>query len=102
MKKDQVKVGGVYAAKVSDRIVPLRIDREHANGGWVGTNQNTGKEVRIKSAQRLRGAWRPARTAKAQKTVKVGDHMLLDDAARFRKACLPDGTAARGKFELAG
>ncbi len=80
MKKDQVKVGAVYAAKVSDKVVPVRIDREHASGGWVGTNQNTGKEVRIKSAQRLRGPWRPARTVRAQKTVKVGDHMLLGDA----------------------
>jgi len=55
MKKDDVKVGQEYLVKVSDRVVPVRIDAEHASGkGWVGTNIVTGRQVRIKSAQRLR------------------------------------------------
>jgi len=57
MKKDEVKVGGVYAAKVSGKIVPVHIAGESPHGGWDGTNINTGKAVRIKSAQRLRGLW---------------------------------------------
>ena len=57
MKKDEVKVGGVYTVMVSDKLVPVRIDAEHASGkGWVGTNVQTGRQVRVKSAQRLRGA----------------------------------------------
>jgi len=56
MKKDEVEVGGVYAAKVSDKLVPVRIESESPHGGWNGTNLRTGKTVRIKSAQRLRGA----------------------------------------------
>ncbi|MHC4406393.1 MAG: winged helix-turn-helix domain-containing protein [Planctomycetota bacterium] len=55
MKKDEVKIGGVYAAKVSDKVVSVRIDAENPHGGWDGTNLTTGKKVRIKSAQRLRG-----------------------------------------------
>jgi len=54
MKKDQIRLGGVYAAKVSDSVVPVRLDKESAHGGWDGTNLKTGKAVRIKSAQRLR------------------------------------------------
>ena len=43
--------------KVSDKVVPVRIDAEHASGrGWVGTNVVTGRQVRIKSPQRLRAA----------------------------------------------
>jgi HB1, ASXL, restriction endonuclease HTH domain len=57
MKKDEVKVGGTYAVKVSDKVVPVRIEAESPHGGWVGTNQETGKQVRIKSVQRLRGEW---------------------------------------------
>ena len=57
MKKSDVKIGGTYAAKVSDKVVPVRIDAENTHGGWDGTNQATGKKVRIKSAQRLRGPW---------------------------------------------
>jgi hypothetical protein len=54
MKASEVKVGGVYTAKVSEKVVPVRIVREHQSGGWVGKNEVTGKEVRIRSARRLR------------------------------------------------
>ena len=56
MKKDEVRIGGVHAAKVSDRMVTVRLESENPHGGWNGTNLKTGKAVRIKSAQRLRGA----------------------------------------------
>ena len=64
MKKNEVKVGGMYVAKVSDRIVTVRIDSTHSKGGWNATNTRTGKRIRIKSAQRLRG--------EARKTTKAG------------------------------
>jgi hypothetical protein len=54
MKKDEITIGGTYLAKVSNRVVPVRIDAENAHGGWDATNLLTGKKVRIKSAQRLR------------------------------------------------
>ncbi len=53
MKKDEVKVGGMYVAKVSDKLVAVRIDSTHSKGGWNATNTATGKRIRIKSAQRL-------------------------------------------------
>ena len=54
MKKADVKIGGVYAAKVSGNLVRVRIDREVAYGkGWEGTNLATGRQVRIKTAARL-------------------------------------------------
>ena len=58
MKKHEVKVGGRYVAKVSDKLTLVRIDRENPHGGWDATNEKTGKPVRIKSAQRLRSAVR--------------------------------------------
>ncbi len=54
MKKDEVAIGRTYMAKVSDKVVPVRIDLEHPRQGWFGTNQVTNKRVHIKSAQRLR------------------------------------------------
>ena len=55
MKKNEVKVGGLYHAKVSDKLVTVRIDSSNTHGGWNATNTRTGKRIRIKSAQRLRG-----------------------------------------------
>ncbi len=54
MKKNAVHLGEQYIAKVSGNLVPVRIDAENPHGGWDGTNTETGRKVRIKSAQRLR------------------------------------------------
>jgi hypothetical protein len=60
MKKSEVTIGGQYKAKVTDKVVTVEILAENPNGGWDAKNLATGKKVRIKSAQRLRG---PAATA---------------------------------------
>ena len=65
MKKDQIKIGGLYTAKVSDKLVAVRIDSTHSAGGWMATNTATGKVVRIKSAQRLRSAAKGGAKAEA-------------------------------------
>ncbi|MBI1338065.1 MAG: hypothetical protein GC164_14050 [Phycisphaera sp.] len=62
MKKNEIRIGGTYMAKVTDKVVPVRIDVENPHGGWDATNLATNKKVRIKSAQRLRGP-APERTA---------------------------------------
>jgi len=54
MKKNEVKVGSEYIAKVSGKLAHIRIDQENPHGGWDATNLATKKAVRIKSAQRLR------------------------------------------------
>ena len=58
MKKNEVKVGQTYRAKITDKVVPVRIDAERpasGGGGWDGTNLHTKRKVHIKSAQKLRG-----------------------------------------------
>ncbi|MEW6199781.1 MAG: winged helix-turn-helix domain-containing protein [Planctomycetota bacterium] len=66
MKKDEIKIGQCYEAKVSDRIVSVRIDSSNSHGGWNATNTATGKRIRIKSAQRLRRAVPTGRKAAKQ------------------------------------
>ena len=71
MKRSEIEIGHVYTAKVSDKVVEVRIEAENRHGGWHATNLATGKKVRIKSAQRLRAeASAPKRggrkTAKAE------------------------------------
>ena len=60
MKKSDVVLGQVYAVKVSGRIQPVRVVSESTYGGWVGRNLQTGREVRIRSAARLRYTVRQA------------------------------------------
>ena len=77
MKKNEVKVGGMYVAEVSDKLVTVRIDSTHSGGGWNATTTATGKRIRIKSAQRLRGAAK--KTTKAE-TRKVAKAAVANDA----------------------
>jgi len=54
MRKEDVRIGHVYAVKVSGKIVPVRITRKSDMGGWVGISLETGRDVRIKTAGKLR------------------------------------------------
>jgi len=88
MKKHEVKVGGRYVAKVSDKLTLVRIDRENPRGGWDATNEKTGKAVRVKSAQRLRSAVRDH----AKETAEVLGHgREAAEAKAATKAALAAG-----------
>jgi hypothetical protein len=54
MQKHNVKIGTTYIVKVSGRLTKVRLTREHDRGGWYGTNLATGREIRIRTAARLR------------------------------------------------
>ena len=54
MQKHNVKVGSTYIVKVSGTLARVRITREHDRGGWYGINLATGREIRIRTAARLR------------------------------------------------
>jgi hypothetical protein len=77
IKKCDVKIGDVYIAKVTNRLVEVRIDSESPYGGWNATNTVTGKTLRIRSVQRLRavaggtGGKRTKRTEKGRQPAKV-------------------------------
>jgi len=100
MKKSEVRVGSVYAAKVSDKLVEVRIDGENRHGGWNATNLATGKKVHIKSAQRLRGkagaAKKGGRKTKTEAAVANGAA-----AAEVAQEQTPDAKSKRGKAKRA-
>ena len=72
MKKNEVAIGGVYTAKVTNKLVQVRIDAESRYGGWDGTNLATGKKVRIKSPAKLRAAVGGDSAATGTKKAKGG------------------------------
>lgn len=60
MQKQNVHVGTTYVVKVSGTLARVRLTREHPRGGWYGTNLATGREIRIRTAARLRSEVKPA------------------------------------------
>lgn len=60
MQKQNVKIGTTYIVKVSSTLARVKLTREHDRGGWYGTNLATGREIRIRTAARLRSEVKPA------------------------------------------
>ena len=54
MQKQNVHIGTTYIVKVSGTLAKVRLTRECKYGGWYGTNLATGREIRIRTAARLR------------------------------------------------
>ena len=56
MKKDEIKIGEVYIAKISNKLSPVRILSvgNFRTNGWNGLNLRTNAKVFIKSAAKLR------------------------------------------------
>ena len=59
MQKHNIKVGTTYIVKVSGTLAKVRLTREHPRGGWYGINLVTGREIRIRTAARLRSEVTP-------------------------------------------
>jgi hypothetical protein len=56
MSESEVRIGGTYLVRIGRILAPVRIDCEARYGyGWWGVNLITNKEVRIRSARRIRG-----------------------------------------------
>lgn len=58
MKKSEVVISPVYSVKVSVRILA-----ESPHVGWIGRNQETGREARIGTEGRLRKPFGPTSIA---------------------------------------
>ena len=54
MKTKDVVIGQIYLVKVSAKLQRVRLIKSSNYGGWVGINLATGREIRIKTAAKLR------------------------------------------------
>lgn len=102
MKKVQVRVGYVYAAKISGVLSPVRIEAKSPYGGWDAVNSTTGHKVRIKSPAKLRflcdrnpvtGKWRRTRCSH-EPTVRLCAHSAISS---FIQRKLDAGAALSGQ-----
>ena len=64
IKKQDVKIGGVYVAKISSKLSPVRIlsVSQYCDQHWIAENLCTRRQVVIRSAQKLRGELEPVFT----------------------------------------
>jgi hypothetical protein len=73
MQKQKVHIGTTYIVKVSGSLAKVRITREHPRGGWYGTNLATGREIRIRTAARLRSEVKPAQEISPDEARRIVD-----------------------------
>ena len=75
MQKHNVKIGTTYIVKVSGRLAKVRLSRQHDRGGWYGTNLATGREIRIRTAARLRSEAPPAQEISPDEARRIVDEI---------------------------
>lgn len=93
MKTADIKLGSIYLANVTNRVVQVRIDKENSSGGWDATNLATKKKIRIKTARRLRPNSGPMK-------IIIGAEQENDSAGSARKAS-KDGEIAKSEGKAA-
>jgi len=98
MKKNEVNVGGVYIAKVSDKLVSVRIDAVKGTG-WSATNLATGRRICIRSAQRLLGEAKDGavKTVAKKATTPPTSATGAKNAAKATTKAKPKKAPARAK-----
>jgi len=61
MRKAEIEIGETYVAKVSGKLTRVRVTSKSGYGGWCAINTATGREIRIRTAGRLRKPALPSR-----------------------------------------
>ncbi|NQU20973.1 MAG: hypothetical protein HQ567_06785 [Candidatus Nealsonbacteria bacterium] len=106
MKKNDVRIGQRYMAKVAGSEVPVRIDAESRSGGWDAKNMATGRKVRIKTARQLRrkctqadlaGLKRPVPKRRAKTATKANTSPRAATGAKSAKKANQKPTKAKGR-----
>ena len=82
MQKQDVHIGTTYIVKVSGALAKVRITREHDRGGWYGTNLATGREIRVRTAARLRSEVKPAGEGRIEQIRNLRADGMSFDVAR--------------------
>jgi len=75
MQKHNVNIGTTYIVKVSGTLAKIRLTRECNYGGWFGTNLVTGREIRIRTAARLRSEAKPEQRISPDDARKIVDRI---------------------------
>ena len=75
MQKQNVYIGATYIVKVSGALAKVRITGDHPRGGWYGTNLATGREIRIRTAARLRSEAKPAQEISPDEARRIVDNI---------------------------
>lgn len=70
MKQEDIQIGGTYLVGLAGNLVPVLITENHPSGtGWLGQTVKTGKQITIRSANRIHKA---ASNDKDESAVKQG------------------------------
>ncbi len=54
MQAKDIAIGQSYLVKISGRLQQVKIVKICTNGGWIGVNLATGREIRLRTGARVR------------------------------------------------
>jgi glucose-6-phosphate dehydrogenase assembly protein OpcA len=95
MFKADIKINKVYAAKVSNNLVPVRIlEVCRLGNGWIAQNLQTSRIIRIRSAQKLRFELIQLEETELWFSKRLIAVRLLKNAQNYLAKQLPDSAEA--------
>ena len=53
----EIRLGQCYLARLSKTEMPIRLERNHPDGGWIARSLTHGRQVRIKDVSQLLGIY---------------------------------------------
>ena len=98
MKQEDIQIGGTYLVGLAGNLVPVLITEDHTSGtGWLGKTIKTGKQITIRSAQRIHQAVESDKDASAAKQGKRKPKATANTTnASKRDTGIPRKSAATG------
>jgi hypothetical protein len=97
MKKEEIKISGLYTMKVGKNTIAVRIMSQNPDGHWVGVNAKTNKEVIIKSADRLCGVYHAKSGRAAQCAKTTAEPNAVATSKKERNTAKPGGLSGAVK-----
>ena len=61
MNENEIRLGQCYLARFSKVEMPVRLERNHPDGGWIARSLEHGRQVRIKDVSQLLGIYDKAK-----------------------------------------
>ena len=61
MNDKEIRLGQCYLARLSKVEMPVRLERNHPDGGWIARSLEHGRQVRIKDVSQLLGIYDKAK-----------------------------------------
>ena len=83
MNDNEIRLGKCYLARLSKVEIPIRLERNHPDGGWIARSLEHGRQVRIKDVSQLLGIYDKAKVREIASETSPHRRSQITDPVRL-------------------